>query len=428
MNKQSESECPAVTATAFMHEQRQAQNFQKDRRMNNANSENCRLQAKNLLQIYEENDEADPEGSDNGSQNKDEESESECLVDEDCSDDEDAFCLTTQPVENCSTHYQTSPLCRWHCATHELQASLRHQLTLPVDPRSSEADQVWNDVKKGVSLPRWHCCFSKCRECGIASEENSCYEHKWWSHIWQTPQHKRTLESLINKHKLLQSSEKPKDVAFTLLLQAIAEQERQTVPLVGLATDRRTLNHIGEVLKDDRIKTIMCFICSCKHVYHQGFDKLGEGQSKGTIDYRDNTGGHLDALLRGQRTAAYKEAWLYNLSFDRYKKSFGSAVAGNPLLEERNWEWKRKVSRDLLTTAEVLCNPEDVVCGSTCRHGDDMVCPQCKIPVCNECWQLSLRKLKIPKALANDNFIGYVHEFFAREKVNHIIDGDYDGC
>ena len=52
-----------------------------------------------------------------------------------------------------------------------------------------------------------------------------------------------------------------------------------------------------------------------------------------------------------------------------------------------------------------------------CRHDDNHVCAQCKIPVCNECWRLSLLSRKIPKALANDNFIGYPHKFLVENKV-----------
>ena len=37
--------------------------------------------------------------------------------------------------------------------------------------------------------------------------------------------------------------------------------------------------------------------------------------------------------------------------------------------------------------------------------------------MCNECYALSLEKKAIPRCLANDNFIGYVHEYIVRHKV-----------
>ena len=66
---------------------------------------------------------------------------------------------------------------------------------------------------------------------------------------------------------------------------------------------------------------------------------------------------------------------------------------------------------------ELLGCPEDVARSKACRHGEDYMCFQCNVPVCNECWRLSILGEKIPKALANDNFIGYVHEFLVQNKV-----------
>jgi hypothetical protein len=68
-------------------------------------------------------------------------------------------------------------------------------------------------------------------------------------------------------------------------------------------------------------------------------------------------------------------------------------------------------------TREILCCPEDVQQSTKCNHGDDFVCEQCWIPFCTTCWHSLRRDLKIPKALANDNFIGYVAKFFVEHKV-----------
>ena len=47
------------------------------------------------------------------------------------------------------------------------------------------------------------------------------------------------------------------EVAFTLYNEALAEQERQCCPRLGIATDRRALLHLGETFKEDNIKTLM---------------------------------------------------------------------------------------------------------------------------------------------------------------------------
>ena len=52
-----------------------------------------------------------------------------------------------------------------------------------------------------------------------------------------------------------------------------------------------------------------------------------------------------------------------------------------------------------------------------CVHDENSVCSHCQIPICNECIHLLHRGEKIPKALANDNYISYQHEFIVKNKV-----------
>ena len=42
--------------------------------------------------------------------------------------------------------------------------------------------------------------------------------------------------------------------------QAYLEQERKTIPQVGLATDRRSLRHVGEVFYEANVEVFMCFV------------------------------------------------------------------------------------------------------------------------------------------------------------------------
>ena len=79
----------------------------------------------------------------------------------------------------------------------------------------------------------------------------------------------------------------------------LASKGRETMPRVGLATDLRTLRHLGEMFREDNCKTLMCFICSCKHLYHHGYDKFGVRYSKDNIDYRTNSNDLLARTLRG---------------------------------------------------------------------------------------------------------------------------------
>ena len=76
------------------------------------------------------------------------------------------------------------------------------------------------------------------------------------------------------------------EIALSLYTEAIATKSRSNVPLLGLSTDRRTLCHLAEVFHEDNIHTLMCFICSCKHIAHKGFSKFGKSYEKGSIAFR----------------------------------------------------------------------------------------------------------------------------------------------
>ena len=195
---------------------------------------------------------------------------------------------------------------------------------------------------------------------------------------------------------------------FTLYNQALLESERQSIPLLGIATNRRTLAHLGEVFREENITTLMCFVCGCKHLRHNGSDKFGTKIRKGTIDFRDDVHDLVNKMFTHED---YNHFWEYNLSMKRFKDRFGEAVKCDPGLQSQSFEWKRKIYRQGVWE-EALCCPEDVQRGPSCRHGDEVVCSRCRIPFCNDCWNLGSLNRSIPKALCCDNFIGYAHQFF----------------
>ena len=80
------------------------------------------------------------------------------------------------------------------------------------------------------------------------------------------------------------------------------------------------------------------------------------------------------------------------------------------------FEWHRKVANNK-DGDQAFCCPEDVRRGVACTHDHKTICSRCQIPICDECWKLSLNNEKIPKALCNDNFIGYVHQFIVQQRV-----------
>ena len=96
------------------------------------------------------------------------------------------------------------------------------------------------------------------------------------------------------------------------------------------------------------------------------------------------------------------------MSFATFEELYGDAAKADEHLHDRASPWRRQVYG---TDHELLCNPEDVDI-SDCQHDDQYVCTSCRIPICDECWRRSLQRQPIPKAIANDNFIGYMHDVF----------------
>ena len=64
--------------------------------------------------------------------------------------------------------------------------------------------------------------------------------------------------------------------------------------------------------------------------------------------------------------------------------------------------------------------PEDVLRSVTCTHQETVVCEDCDIPMCNECFRLAGESATIPRCLANDNFTGYVHDYIVENNVTWI--------
>ena len=105
------------------------------------------------------------------------------------------------------------------------------------------------------------------------------------------------------------------DLCFTLYSASLIEKERAFLPPVGLSVDRRSLNHVGEVCSDEQINVQICFICGCKHLFVQGFNKVGVRQEqKGTIHNKHDVS-QLRSILIGGKENEPSAAWKRNLSY-----------------------------------------------------------------------------------------------------------------
>ena len=68
------------------------------------------------------------------------------------------------------------------------------------------------------------------------------------------------------------------DYLWDVYKEALAVQERRSVPVVGAAVDRRAFQTTLEVYNDDRNRSLICFVCArvCLHT----------GGSHSEINYR----------------------------------------------------------------------------------------------------------------------------------------------
>ena len=112
-----------------------------------------------------------------------------------------------------------------------------------------------------------------------------------------------------------------------------------------------------------------------------------------------------------------------SLCAKRFKSNYGAAIVRDPdgVRKDSN-EWRRTLfSEAHETDKECICNPEVVQPSEVCKHDVDTgVCMYCDIPICNECWKHTANFRNIPKALANDNFIGYIQKYFLQHSVTWI--------
>ena len=142
-------------------------------------------------------------------------------------------------------------------------------------------------------------------------------------------------------------------------------------------------------------------------------DKYGKEYNAGRIDYRNNEVDRVHLSNLFSEADFDSSFFTKNLCAKRFKKCYGAAVEKDPMLfTEGCYEWRRSVVSNGRVCGEALCNPEDVVLSSKCVHdARTVICADCSIPICNECWRYAATSQDIPKALCNDNFVGYLRRF-----------------
>ena len=220
-----------------------------------------------------------------------------------------------------------------------------------------------------------------------------------------------------------------KDYIWDIYKAGLSVKERESIPIVGPAVDRRAFQRTSYVYSDTRIRCLMCFCCNQK--------KLDTGSIRSEIEFRSGT--WLFSLPQGSLTKCFSMS-----SFSERYAASGSplAVVGNlsgsdvaspdfsqwqvtlhPNLKQLLLEnfsgdvpvrWKEI---DALKSTSLLCCPEDQKCCNEECVKNGYLCPQCKVPICTTC-RMHLQDNEIgPQMLINDNWIGYIESWIHEAQV-----------
>ena len=281
-----------------------------------------------------------------------------------------------------------------------VKAMLRSRPLLP--PHPEDARQDYDDVESGVSFPLAHCAVKGCT---------------WTLDTLKYASH--TVEQAIRLHVAdvhateMQLSENPDLMAYYCA--AIAERERENMPLIGPSIDRRVFKWLQRASNSEKVQSLMCFVCAQI--------KTHVASHSANWDIKYHAGSIFD-------TAHDRRNLKLNCSLRYFKDRYArdDAPDGNPFRQQSElaadcWEWRRifLLAGGKAGTMEMLCCPEDVEhCGGS--HDPHQICQKCRVPVCKECYMrlCHQRDAGIPMALCNDNFWGYTTSLIAKYKVRWI--------
>ena len=166
------------------------------------------------------------------------------------------------------------------------------------------------------------------------------------------------------------------------------------MPLIGPSVDRRTLTLVCRLARSETLKGLVCFACA------QLFTSVKSWECM----YKPSRNPHSQAYNSDIRMCKVSdtllclemkdlEAFMRNFSLEEFRKRYARAdsACGNPLegaheLDPDSVEWQRRLlipEKGLEIT--LLCCPEDVQMGRSCKHSQAELCAECMIPLCQQC-------------------------------------------
>ena len=371
-------------------------------------------------------------------------------------DDEDAAVSESSFESDASDlfHVAVEPEKWWKTAEdedlekiHAVSTRLRMRPLLPPHPQDPTRD--WVNVCDGIRFPLSHCAFAGCSWTGKHSDDID-------DHILQA--HGAEIATLVHPDPDLLDL---KSEYMAYYIAAIAEKERDGLPIIGSSLDRRTFEHLREVYRSERIRSLVCFICAQIRT-----DTCHVNSDIRMRPVRCITGKLI--CTRPMRIEGGISEKSFRLNFCRRTFIQRFAPHDGPLYSKlfresghRSWEWRRRIVFPDGRRGDAFCCPEDVeLCNgehpepSDSDESDDItkedlakdfaettsekvvkeaadagprrgsanvylgkclphhkyeVCERCRVPICRDCYVRMHQKRGpgIPMALANDNAIGY---------------------
>ena len=172
-----------------------------------------------------------------------------------------------------------SPLAKVECFIHVLSAQLSPFPTIPWAFQNC-LDELKSN---GIVLPQKHCAFRSCTWQG--NDEASLIEHV-------TGHHKA---SFAHVDQLTHACITMQD-AYHLYQEAIAHNERQRMPLVGFAIDRRISVSFAQRYRDANIISLVCSICA--QIHSVDFECHGRPPIQWHSPFESNDGGSFFGMCK----------------------------------------------------------------------------------------------------------------------------------
>ena len=350
-----------------------------------------------------------------------------------------------------------------------LAQHLRPYPLLP--PDGSKPGDSFMNVDSGARLPTCHCAFHGC-----TAFTNRCFDEQHWGmekwlfdHLLEVHAHAEMKEIFA------QCCDTPLDKKEMTLLAyytaAVAEREREHVPLIGPSVDRRSLAFLNQLCRSRNVDSQICFVCAQIHTHVACWDRLWhEPGKRGTQSvggnrqelnkffndwraqpenyYRNQCQGHItsykirQSLFQPLVAKSWQSETDADGARDCYNKNLLKAEfidrfanpaneTGHPWhnaseLRDGDWEWQRKLVVDGSLRGQelpqridnILCCPEDAQPCQKCKGKVGTLCGDCSISLCHRCGPSFMQKPDIiAMGLCNDNLWGYTSDLIYKYQV-----------